>query len=59
MNEMQIFEFFLTIVGASAAVIIAGTILSVYLLYRSERRTRVPSGSRPFSHPFGPMLHRR
>jgi len=59
MNDVQMLLFLLTIMGASAVVIIAGTVLTFFLRTRSERPNRLPTGSRPYSHPFGPMLHRR
>lgn len=59
MNDVQMLLFLLTIMGACAIVISAGTVLTLFQRDRSERPRHNPSGSRPYSHPFGPMLRRR
>lgn len=58
MDEMEILQFFLTLLGAAAVVVIAGTVSAVYLLYRSERPKHVLRPFHPYSRQFGSMFHR-
>jgi hypothetical protein len=48
MDEMQSLQFFMLFMCGIAGVLVAGTGMTIYLLYRTERRTaHVPRARRP------------
>jgi hypothetical protein len=58
MNEVQSLQFFVLFMCAIAAVLVAGTGMIIYLLYRVERTSHLPRSHRP-PHGLGVLLHRR
>jgi hypothetical protein len=58
MDEMQSLQFFMRFMCAIAAVLVAGTGMIIYLLYRVERNSHVPRVNRP-PHGLGVLLHKR
>jgi hypothetical protein len=59
MDEMQSLQFFMLFMCGIAGVLVAGTGMIVYLLYRTERRTaHIPRIHRPV-HGLRALQHRR
>ena len=58
MDEIQSLQFFMLFMCAIAAVLVAGTGMIIYLLYRVERSSHVPRVNRP-PHGLGVLLHKR
>ncbi len=58
MDEMQSLQFFMLLMCAIAAVLVAGTGMIIYLLYRLERNAHVPRVNRP-PHGLRALMHRR
>jgi hypothetical protein len=51
MDAIQYLQFFVEFLCTIAAVMAAGTGVIIYLLFRSERRARVPRVNRPAHGP--------
>jgi hypothetical protein len=58
MDEVQSLQFFMLFMCAIAAVLVAGTGMVIYLLYRVERTSHVPRVHRP-AHGLRVLLNRR
>lgn len=55
MDEVESLQFFMVFLCAIAAILVAGTGMIVYLLYRTERYSHVPKVPRPVH---GVVLHK-
>jgi hypothetical protein len=55
---VQSLQFFMLFLCVIAAVLVAGTGMVIYLLYRVERTSHVPRVHRP-PHGLGVLLHKR
>ena len=58
MDEMQSLQFFVMFLCGIAGVIVAGTGIIIYLLFRLERNTHIPQVRRP-QHGLRTLLNRR
>ena len=58
MDEMQSLQFLMVFMCAIAGVLVAGTGMVIYLLYRLERNAHVPRVNRP-PHGLQALLNRR
>ncbi len=55
MDEVESLQFFMVFLCAIAAILVAGTGMIIYLLFRTERYSHVPRVHRPVH---GIMLHK-
>lgn len=58
MDEMQSLQFFMLFLCAIALVMVTGTGMVIYLLFRTERHLHVPRASRP-PHGLKVLIHKR
>ncbi len=59
MDEMQSLQFFMLFLCVIAGVLVAGTGIIIYMLYRTERSARhIPRVNRPV-HGLGALLDKR
>ena len=58
MDEMQSLQFFMMFLCGIAGVLVAGTGMIIYLLYRMERHSHIPRVHRP-PHGFRTLLSKR
>ncbi len=57
MDEIQSLQFFMEFLCVIAAVMVGGTGVLIYLLFRSEQRGRVPRAHRPL-HGLRALVHK-
>jgi hypothetical protein len=58
MDEMETLQFFMLFLCTIAGVLVAGTGMVIYLLYRTERNTHLPRVHRPV-HGLGVLFSKR
>ena len=58
MDAIETLQFFMLFLCGIAGVMVAGTGMIIYLLYRTEKHLHVPKVSRP-AHGLRALTHRR